>query len=135
MLVTGTFNVLHPGHIRLLEFASRYGKVTVGINTDPFLVKKYGEKTIPLIDRCFALQACKYVDRVVAFREDTPSMLILKMEPTYYIKGPDYATKQLPETPAVRQVGAKLIIHKKEKEYNSTDLVEVLDNDLFKKIN
>ena len=65
VLVTGTFNLVHPGHIRLLEFASNYGRVTVGINADAFLKEKYGDAAIPLIDRSFVLQSIRYVDEVI----------------------------------------------------------------------
>ena len=131
VLVTGTFNVLHPGHIRLLEFASRYGKVTVGINSDAYLRNKYGDKTISLIDRSYALKSIIYVDDVVTFWEDEPSALIKKLKPKYYIKGPDYSLETLPELPAIRDVGAFLIIHPSTKEYSASELAETLPKTSF----
>ena len=134
VLVTGTFNIMHAGHVRLLEFAARYGKVTVGINADPYLKEKYGDKAVPLVDRSYVLNSCKYVDKVIVFTEKDPSKLILKTKPKYYIKGPDYSAETLPETPAIRRAGAQLIIHREEKEYNSSDLVEVLPETAFRKM-
>jgi cytidyltransferase-like protein len=133
VLVTGTFNIMHAGHVRLFEFAARYGKVTVGINADPYLIKKYGDKAVQLVDRSYVLNSCKYIDNVVVFLEDDPSKLILRLRPKIYIKGPDYSEETLPELPAVKQVGSRLIIHRADKEYNSSELIETLPQDAFKK--
>lgn len=130
-MVTGTFNVVHAGHIRLLEFAARFGKVTVGINADPYLKKKYGDKAVSLVDRSYVLSSCKYVDEVVMFREDEPSNLILSLKPQIYIKGPDYVIDDLPELGALKKVGSKVIIHPADKEYNSSELIQMLKNSAF----
>lgn len=134
VLVTGTFNIMHAGHVRLLEFAARYGKVTVGINADPYLKEKYGDKAVPLVNRSYVLNSCIYVDKVVVFTEKDPSNLILKTKPKIYIKGPDYCEDNLPEMSAIKRTGAKLIIHREGKEYNSSELVEVLPESAYKKI-
>jgi len=135
VLVTGTFNVMHAGHVRLLEFAAKYGDVTVGINADPYLRKKYGENAVPLVDRSYVLSSCKYVTNVVMFREDEPSKLILALKPKYYIKGPDYNKDELPELGALNIVRSKIIIHPADKEYNSSELIETLPESAFDKLN
>ena len=134
VLVTGTFNIMHAGHVRLLEFAARYGKVTVGINADPYLRDKYGDKAVPLVNRSYVLNSCVHVDKVIVFTEKDTSKLILKTKPKYYIKGPDYNEDNLPEMPAIRRAGTQLIIHREQKEYNSSELVEVLPETAFRKI-
>ena len=134
VLVTGTFNVVHAGHVRLLEFASRYGSVTVGLNADPYLKKKYGDKAVPLIDRTYVLSSNKYVDNVIVFMEDTPLKLIKKLKPRVYIKGPDYMNVDLPEAEALASVGAHVIVQPAVKEYSSTELVENLPETVFKKL-
>ena len=115
----------------MLEFASRYGKVTVGINSDVYLRKKYIDKVIPLIDRSYVLKSIRYVDDVVVFLEDEPSALIKRLKPKYYIKGPDYSLETLPELPAIKSVNACLIIHLSTKEYSATELAEVLPESSF----
>lgn len=135
VLVTGTFNILHAGHIRLLEFASRYGLVTVGINSDSYLIKKYGDQTVNLVDRSYVLRSNRFVNKVVVFNEPTPCKLIRKLKPSYFVRGPDYKDVDLPEAEALRQVGCKLVIHPGDKEYNSSDLVEIADKSIFKKLN
>lgn len=134
VLVTGTFNILHAGHIRLLEFASRYGLVTVGINGDSYLVQKYGDKTVPLVDRAYVLRSNRFVQNVVVFNEPHPGKLILKLKPRFYVKGPDYRDVEIPESQAVDQIGTKLIIQPTEKEYNASELVLTANESIFKKI-
>ena len=134
MLVTGTFNIVHAGHVRLLEFASRYGKVTVGINSDSYLRNKYGEeRVVPLIDRTYVLKSNVFVAKVIVFLEDDPSALILKLKPSFVVKGPDYKKKVLPEQNSIDSVGAKLIIQPVLKEYNSSCLLHLLGESAFKK--
>ena len=135
VLVTGTFNILHPGHVRLLEFASRYGSVTVGLNADPYLKKKYGDRALPLVDRTYVLNSIKHVDSVIAFMEDDPSSLVKRLKPKVYIKGPDYGGVDLIERKACEQVGAHIIIQPTAKEYNSGELIEDLPDSIFNKLN
>lgn len=134
VLVTGTFNLLHAGHIRLLEFASRYGLVTVGINSDSYLLEKYGDKTVPLVDRSFVLRSNRFVHNVVVFNERHPGKLILKLKPDFYVKGPDYKDVPLPEDTAISQTGCKLIVQPAEKEYNSSELITIADKSIFRKM-
>jgi len=137
VLVTGAFNIVHAGHVRLLEFASRYGKVTVGINNDPYLHNKYQGNVVPLIDRSFVLESNRFVDKVVAFTEDEPSLLIRRLKPIYLIKGPDYIGKVLPEQAAIDVVGTHLILQPVKKEYSSTQLMSSLPkahSSAFKKL-
>lgn len=125
VLVTGTFNLMHAGHVQLLEFASQYGKVTVGVNSDAYLKKKYGDKAIPLQQRAYVLRSCRFVDKVVAFREEDPSALILRAKPKIFVRGPDYAGVELPEQAALDAVGAKLIVHHTTKIASSSQLLGI----------
>jgi rfaE bifunctional protein nucleotidyltransferase chain/domain len=134
VLVTGTFNVLHAGHCELLEFASRLGRVTVGINADPYLVKKYGDKAIPLNNRAYVLKCNRFVDEVVFFKEDNPAKLIKKLKPKYFVRGPDYAGVELPEQDALDSVGAKVVIHRVDKIHSSTEIVSGAPSSWFESI-
>lgn len=126
ILTTGTFNLCHAGHIRLFEFCSQFGEVIVGINADPYLWKKYGkEKTIPLIDRVYVLNACKFIDKVIVFTEEEPSKLISRIKPDLYVKGPDYLNKDIPEKEVLNKLNIMLAIQPAEKEYNSSELVNI----------
>ena len=123
VLVTGTFNVVHAGHCELLEFASRFGRVTVGINADPYMKDKYGDKAIPLNNRAYVLKCNRFVEDVVFFKEEDPSELIRKTKPKYFVRGPDYAGVLLPEQEALDSVGTKVIIHRVDKIHSSSEIV------------
>ena len=127
VLVTGTFNIVHAGHCELLEFASRFGLVTVGVNSDWYLKEKYGDKAVPLLNRAYVLRSNRFVDKVVVFKERDPSSLILKLEPIWYIKGPDYRDVVLPEQDVVDKVEATLVIQSAEKIADSSGLLSHLN--------
>lgn len=132
VLVTGCFNIMHAGHVELLEFASRFGAVTVGLNADSYLHGKYGnDKTVPLVNRAYVLNSCKFVDEVVVFTEENPSALILQLQPRFFIRGPDYSGIKLIEQDALDQVGAELIIHQTEKIHDASSLVEAVPESAF----
>lgn len=121
VLITGTFNICHAGHIELFEFGRKFGEVTVGINSDEYMYKKYGNKYIPMVQRAYVISSNKFVKDVVFFNEDHPGLLIQKLKPKYYIKGPDYFGKELPEKDFLGDT--KLIIHKTDKIQNAQDLL------------
>lgn len=124
VLVTGTFNICHSGHVRLLEFASRFGKVIVGINSDDFLWDKYGvDKTIKANDRAYVLKSIRHVDDVLIFTEKHPGKLIEKIKPDFYVKGPDYKGVDLPEEFSIHIAGAKLIVQNVEKENSTSKII------------
>lgn len=134
VLCTGTYNIVHAGHCELFEFAARYsstGKITVGINAQPYLIKKYGHLAVPLVNRAYVLRSNRYVDRVVVFREDHPGKLIRQLRPAYYVRGPDYAGKDLPEAEALYDVGCELVICRMGKIHNASELVKALPEDVF----
>lgn len=70
--VNGTFDVLHIGHIKLLEFASKFGEVRVGIDTDE-RVKQFKGQLRPINnikDRIDFMNSIKYVNSSVSFSTD-----------------------------------------------------------------
>ena len=79
ILTTGTFNIVHAGHIELFEYCKQFdGKVIVGLNSDNYVIKKYGSKSVPLENRLKVLEQIKLIDEVVVFKETTPVKLIFK---------------------------------------------------------
>lgn len=131
VLVSGCFNILHAGHVDLLEFASRYGEVTVGINGEEYMKKKYGEYAMPLLSRSKVLKACRYVNDVVFFNEDEPSELIKRLRPRYFVRGPDYSGIVLTESAALEAVGSTLIIHQDTKIHDGSNIIKGLEPDFF----
>lgn len=96
--VNGSFDVLHIGHIRLLEFASRYGKVKVGVDTDRRIKEKKGDNRPfnSLSERVEFLNSIKYVDSVTVFDSDEElESKIKSYQPDIMIIGDDYKNKTI----------------------------------------
>lgn len=89
----GCFDILHPGHLRVLEEAKfRCGRLVVGLNSDAS-VKRLKGPTRPVNDaasRARVLSGLSVVDAVIVFEEDTPAALIEAVQPDLLVKGGDY---------------------------------------------
>jgi D-beta-D-heptose 7-phosphate kinase/D-beta-D-heptose 1-phosphate adenosyltransferase len=96
--VNGTFDVVHIGHIKLLEFAKSFGSVTVGLDTDERVRSKKG-KSRPfntLVDRMDFISSIRFVDDVVSFDTDEELVgQIKKFEPDIMVIGGEYRYKQI----------------------------------------
>ena len=94
VFTNGVFDLLHPGHVTLLEAARAEGDaLIVGINTDASvrrLGKSAGRPIVPEVARARVVAALEAVDCVVLFDEDTPLELITALEPDVLVKGGDY---------------------------------------------
>jgi D-beta-D-heptose 7-phosphate kinase / D-beta-D-heptose 1-phosphate adenosyltransferase len=125
VLVNGHFATMHADHVRLFEFASRFGLVTVAINNDEWAERKYGKGFVSLTDRAYLLRSCRYVHNVVVFNEETPAELILQLKPRVIVKGPDYKDKELSEQWAIDRVRAKLVFRPGENVHSSSQILQV----------
>jgi len=94
VFTNGCYDVLHPGHIRLLEAARSLGDVLIlALNTDSSVQRLKGP-TRPLISedqRAELASSLEAVDAVTFFDEDTPRDLIASVLPDVLIKGADWA--------------------------------------------
>jgi D-beta-D-heptose 7-phosphate kinase/D-beta-D-heptose 1-phosphate adenosyltransferase len=108
VFTNGCFDILHTGHIALLQKAKEYGDVLiVGLNSDDSVRRLKGE-TRPLnsgTDRAAVLAALECVDAVVEFEEDTPFELIKSILPDVLVKGADYSPENAVGADIVRQNG------------------------------
>lgn len=98
IFTNGCFDIIHVGHIRLLEFAKTLGsKLVVGLNSDVSIKRLKGlERPINnQTDRAVLLSAIKYVDEVIIFEEDTPYDLITLIKPDIIVKGGDYTSDKV----------------------------------------
>ncbi|MBN2843685.1 MAG: bifunctional heptose 7-phosphate kinase/heptose 1-phosphate adenyltransferase [Sedimentisphaerales bacterium] len=96
VFTNGCYDILHPGHIELLKFASRQGDLlVVGVNSDASVSRLKGPKR-PILnqhERTALIAALESVDYVVVFDQDTPQELIEKICPDVLIKGTDWQGK------------------------------------------
>jgi rfaE bifunctional protein nucleotidyltransferase chain/domain len=94
VFTNGCYDLLHPGHIRLLEQARTLGDILVlALNTDAS-VRRYKGPNRPLLneeERVEMALALEAVDAVTLFDEDTPRELIAELLPDVLIKGADWA--------------------------------------------
>lgn len=111
VFTNGCFDILHPGHIDLLERAKSFGsRLVVGINSDES-VKAIKGKDRPFLnqeERKAMLLALKPVDEVVIFDELTPEKIIKKIKPDVLIKGGDWPENQIIGADFVRQNGGQV---------------------------
>jgi D-beta-D-heptose 7-phosphate kinase/D-beta-D-heptose 1-phosphate adenosyltransferase len=107
VFTNGVYDLLHAGHVTLLEKSKRLGDIlVVGINSDASVRRLKGPKR-PLssqADRARVLSALSAVDYVAVFNEDTPYELIQKVKPDILVKGGDYAADQIVGRDLVKKV-------------------------------
>ena len=122
--VNGTFDVLHIGHIKLLEFASQFGEVRVGIDTDERVKKLKGElRPINTIkDRIDFMNSIKYVNSSVSFSTDEELCDRIKEWNTdIIIIGDDYKDKRVIGSNLVKEI----IFFDKIDGHSSTKIIEI----------
>jgi D-beta-D-heptose 7-phosphate kinase / D-beta-D-heptose 1-phosphate adenosyltransferase len=109
----GCFDLLHAGHVALLEAARRAGDcLVVCVNSDESVRRRKGagRPLVPVADRVRVLRALECVDAVAVFDEDTPQRLLGELRPHIWAKGGDYALARLPEADLVESWGGQVIL-------------------------
>lgn len=113
VFANGCFDLLHLGHVRLLEKAKSLGDLlVVGLNTDRSVRRLKGKSRpiLPQRDRAGILAALEAVDYVTFFSEDTPARLIARLKPDILVKGGDYSPKNIVGTDTVKKNGGRVIV-------------------------
>ena len=109
----GCFDLLHPGHVSLLDQAKRTAdRLIVGLNSDDSIRRLKGPDR-PIqneIARATVLSSLKFVDAVVIFSEDTPIELIHALEPDVLVKGADYTLEGVVGADFVRSRGGTVML-------------------------
>lgn len=126
--VNGTFDVLHVGHLSLLEFASTFGSLRVGIDTDKRVkeLKGYDRPFNNQEDRKKMLESIKFVDEVVLFdsREELINC-VKEYQPDYMVVGNDYKG----EVVFGSEHAKELIFFDKIPNYSTTKILNFYKND------
>jgi D-beta-D-heptose 7-phosphate kinase/D-beta-D-heptose 1-phosphate adenosyltransferase len=109
----GCFDLLHPGHIKLLAGArAACDRLIVGLNGDASVTRLKGEgrPVQPVQARAELLAALEAVDLVIVFDEDTPEKLIGKVKPTVLVKGADYKREDVVGRDIVEALGGEVVL-------------------------
>jgi rfaE bifunctional protein nucleotidyltransferase chain/domain len=130
VFTNGVFDLLHPGHLELLEAArAAGGALIVGVNSDAS-VRRLGKGAdrplVPEQARARMLAGFGAVDCVVLFDEDTPLELIRALEPDVLVKGADYSREQIVGADLVEARGGRVIRVRLVPDHSTTRLLERL---------
>ncbi|MEU0371738.1 D-glycero-beta-D-manno-heptose 1-phosphate adenylyltransferase [Streptomyces sp. NPDC006283] len=109
----GCFDLLHAGHVGLLENARRIGDcLIVCVNSDESITRRKGpgRPLNPVEDRTRVLAGLGSVDAVAVFEEDTPTALLSRLRPDVWVKGGDYSVEDLPEAEVVCAWGGQAVV-------------------------
>lgn len=109
---SGCFDLLHAGHVSLLDGARGLGDhLVVLVNSDRSVRRLKGPErpVVPLEDRLRVLAGLGSVDAAIVLEDDDPSSAIAALRPDVWVKGGDYAVSELPEAPVVRSWGGRVV--------------------------
>jgi D-beta-D-heptose 7-phosphate kinase/D-beta-D-heptose 1-phosphate adenosyltransferase len=123
----GCFDLLHPGHISLLDHARRAAdRLIVGLNSDLSIrrLKGPGRPVQSEVARATVLASLKSVDAVVIFAEDTPLQLIEALTPDVLVKGADYTVDRIVGADLVIKRGGKVVLAELIQGHSTTDTVQ-----------
>ncbi|MGI8527015.1 MAG: D-glycero-beta-D-manno-heptose-7-phosphate kinase [Pseudolabrys sp.] len=123
----GCFDLLHPGHIKVLAGArASCDRLVVGLNSDASVKRLKGaDRPVQNIHaRSEVLAALEAVDLVVVFDEDTPEKLIRRIRPNVLVKGGDYQRDQVIGREIVEAQGGEVVLIKLAPGHSTSDMVE-----------
>jgi len=112
VLTNGCFDLLHPGHLALLEAARAHGDVlVVAINSDRSVrwIKGEGRPLVPEAERAETLLALEAVDRVVVYDEPTPLEVVKALAPDVLVKGADWAEDAIVGREEMEAAGGQVV--------------------------
>jgi len=134
VFTNGCFDILHIGHIRLLQRAKKLGDILIlGLNSDNSIKTLKGPKR-PIFnekEREEILSALEYIDYITIFNEKDPCNIISLLKPDIHVKGKNYDPKDyscMPEAKIVHEYGGKVKTVNIIKNKSTTKIIEKIRN-------
>jgi D-beta-D-heptose 7-phosphate kinase / D-beta-D-heptose 1-phosphate adenosyltransferase len=127
VFTNGCFDLLHSGHLALLESAAKLGDVLVlAINSDDSVRRLKGAERplVPQAERAALLAALSFVDAVTVFDEDTPLETLQAVRPHVLVKGADYRPDQIVGREFVESNGGRVALVPLVPDKSTSALVE-----------
>jgi rfaE bifunctional protein nucleotidyltransferase chain/domain len=129
VFTNGCFDLLHPGHIRLLRKAKSLGDILIiGLNSDSS-VKQIKASSRPIIkqeERAEILAALEMVDYIVFFNETDPAKLISAIMPDVLVKGGDWAKEDIIGRQTVEENGGQVYPLPYYGEYSTSRIIDII---------
>lgn len=128
VFTNGCYDLLHPGHVRLLEQAKSLGDILIlALNTDASVARLKGPSrpVIPEDERGALAVELEAVDAVTLFDEDTPRELIASVLPDILVKGADWS-HFIAGREEVEAAGGKVMALPLEPGYSTTSIVDLI---------
>ncbi len=127
VFTNGCFDIIHPGHLALLEQAAKYGNILiVGLNSDASVrrLKGQGRPINTEQSRVLMLVGLPAVNAVLIFAEDTPIDLIRQIRPDFLAKGGDYKKEEVIGGSLVESYGGQVILTPLIDGYSTTNVIK-----------
>lgn len=111
VLLSGGFDPVHVGHLRMIQHASQYGDVVVALNSDEWLMRKKGYVFMPFEERREIIAGFRGVSAAVAVvdMDDTVCETIRMYRPWYFGNGGDRKGDNTPEVALCKELGVELL--------------------------
>tara|TARA_Y100001963_G_scaffold29081_1_gene39485 strand:+ start:2952 stop:3485 length:534 start_codon:yes stop_codon:yes gene_type:complete len=109
--VSGGFDPVHIGHLRMIQEASQFGHVIVVVNSDEWLMRKKGYIFMPFKERCEILEGFAAVGETTYVDDDDNSVCeaLRRIKPDYFANGGDRKTDNTPEMDVCKELGVELL--------------------------
>ena len=109
--VSGGFDPVHIGHLRMIQEASRYGHVVTIVNSDDWLMRKKGYIFMPFEERCEILEGFSATGETtnVDDRDGTVCEALRRIKPDYFANGGDRKTNNTPEMDVCEELGIEML--------------------------
>lgn len=111
VVVSGGFDPIHVGHLRMFEEAAKLGSLTVVINTDEWLIRKKNYVFMPWEERAEIIAAFSCVDSVVMASDEDRTVCesLREIRPDIFANGGDRGEKNTPEADVCEELGIEMV--------------------------